>query len=115
MTEEAVRELLTNISTAADESAGCSVETMTLREFFEKIKWYAAYDLGIDVRNETKFEKESDNIFIEWMEKHHHRFGDSANEKTKIIVVAGNSDNSVPYWLQQFIEDKLNGLRYHLG
>jgi hypothetical protein len=35
--------------------------------------------------------------------------------RTKIVVVEGNSDNSIPYWLMEFIESELNGYKVHEG
>jgi len=115
MTENAIRELLDNVAKAAGESAGCTVKTSTLRGFFDEIKWYAAYDLGIRVTDDLVFEKESDNYFTLWLAKYRHYFGHNANAKTKVILIRGKEDNSIPYWIQQFIEDRLTGLRYHLG
>jgi len=42
-------------------------------------------------------------------------YGSDVTPKTKVIVICGTEDNSIPYWLQEYIESSLNGLRYHLG
>jgi hypothetical protein len=115
MTEKAIKELLDKIAAAAGEESGCSVETKTMREFFEIIKWYVAYDLGVDYDNEIQIMKDSDEIFITWLEKYKYKFGNKVSEKTKVVVITGINDNSIPYWLQEFILNRLNGLKYHLG
>ena len=68
-----------------------------------------------------------EKLFKEWIERHKHRFssmkwkaddtsyGSDVTPETKVIVVCGTEDNSIPYWLQEYIESSLNGLRYHLG
>lgn len=31
------------------------------------------------------------------------------------VIIAGREDNSIPYWLQEFIVESFNAERFHLG
>jgi hypothetical protein len=42
-------------------------------------------------------------------------FGEDAKEDDEIIEICGVDDNSIPYWLQNFIEYEIGGYRIHLG
>lgn len=114
---QAVEDLLNSIASAAGESAGCKVAESTIRDFFEIVKWYAGYDMdgNIDRYLDLDDKKISDELYTLWLTKHAYFFGSDADEKNKIIIIEGNDDNSIPYWLQEFIENRLGGLRYHLG
>jgi len=114
---DAIRILLNEIASAAGGSAGLTVEESTLKSFFNRISDYICYDLGIRPNEKTwKFDVSLDDIFKVWVEKKSkYFFGGSTDPDTKIVVICGTDDNSIPYWLQEYIEDKLNAVRYHLG
>ena len=79
--------------------------------------------------NERKADPEvtEEKLFKEWLERHKSYFtsmewkkddstyGSDVTAKTKLIVICGTGDNSIPYWLQEYIQDRLHGVRYHLG
>ena len=91
---------------------------------FTKRKNYS-YNKEKEVDPELTEEK----LFNEWLERYAHIFSnrvwsektknyitlEEATPNTKVIVICGNDDNSIPYWLQEFITSKLHALRYHLG
>jgi hypothetical protein len=70
-----------------------------------------------------------DRLNHEWSKKHvklyptvknfikgqRYTFGEDATENDEIIEICGVDDNSIPYWLQRFIEDNIGGYRIHLG
>jgi hypothetical protein len=88
-----------------------------------KRKEYHDYSLRKSIEEKKLFSY--DMIFNEWFERYKSRFskeeygekgyGEDVTPQTKITVICGIEDNSIPYWLQQYIEDSLHGLRYHLG
>lgn len=115
---DAIRELLHSIASAAGESAGLTVEESTVKDFFNRISDWAAYDLGYHPNRETwKFDISKGDLFEVWLKKKSYYLGTDkdAEPDTKIIVICGIDDNSIPYWLQEFIEEKFHAIRYHLG
>jgi hypothetical protein len=88
----------------------------SIKDFFDRISHYACYDLGFELNKKTwEFDISMDDVFKIWLEKKSHYFGKDPKSDTKIIVICGTEDNSIPYWLQEYIEDRLNAIRYHLG
>ena len=68
-----------------------------------------------------------DKLFEEWLSRHKSYFssmewkaddpsyGSDITPETKVIVICGTEDNSIPYWLQEYIQERMHAVRYHLG
>jgi hypothetical protein len=79
--------------------------------------------------NERKADPEitEDKLLKEWIDCHKSYFtsmewkakdltyGSDITPETKIIVICGTEDNSIPYWLQEYIQSQMHAVRYHLG
>ena len=120
--EQTIRQFWNTVSDWAKSDMGYSYE-------FDWIKGgergYWKDKDGKEVDPELTEEK----LFNEWLERYAHIFSnrvwsektknyitlEEATPNTKVIVICGTDDNSIPYWLQEFITSKLHALRYHLG
>jgi hypothetical protein len=101
---EAIEKLLRNLLKAGAEkdiSVVCTVGETTILNFYNQYNDWLHYDkLSLD-----EFLKG----FINWDDK------SKAAKEDKIIVVKGTEDNSVPYWLSEYMVSELGAYRIHLG
>ena len=85
-------------------------------------------ELGLDYK--WSYQKESEDKLIE-NNKHNHNVSAICHKKYKErlkrkmpdirkkykgkLIIVGRSDDSIPYWMFEFIESNLNGTQFHLG
>ena len=101
---ETIEELLKNLLVVGSEANIkniCTVGESNLETFYNQyIDWLHHDKLSLD-----EFLKR----FINWDDK------SKAAKEDKIIVVKGTEDNSVPYWLSEYMVSELGAYRIHLG
>jgi|GEM_PF-7004832 len=95
---KAVKELLSEMCKAS--GCGRVDSILTVKEGTAKEFWHQCADYLVHRCSTFKH-------FLEY-------FGSSTGDD-KIIIVCGTDDNSIPYWLQTFIEYDLGGYRVHMG
>jgi len=76
-----------------------------------KISGYPRSILSVKAGTVEEFWSQcQDYLSFKEFEGFKNRFG-----KGPIIIICGSDDNSIPYWLQVFIEEDLKGYRVHMG
>ncbi len=100
--QEATEELLSKLLQAVDRTIEdtLTVRVGTVEEFVEECKWYLDRD---GEASPKQFIKERGH----WL--------NVTKPSDKILIICGIGDNSIPYWLQEFIDCELGGYRIHLG
>ena len=84
-----------------------TVEMGTVKNFIDRCEYYLLYEWDSE-GNQQK--TNTPNTIIE-----KNYFFNKLKLDDEIIIVCGVSSNTIPYWMQNFIEENLNAYRVHMG
>jgi hypothetical protein len=101
---EAIEELLRNLLKAGSEKdidSVCTVSESTIRNFWDQyVEWI----------DSSRF------CFHDFIKRfHNYHTNKTADADDKVVVVKGVDDNSIPYWLSEYMRHELGTYSIHLG